>query len=147
MIQLGVQSESLAADRVVARLHPRLNELFDLHCPHAYCPAIDTFELVLRVGSRQKEFGAEGLQRRRFMRKRRYISIDLVVNEDTVLGRSEAANGDHLLDLIRQALEQCVEKLKAERCPVDEERLFADYAKVEADFHEGRRRVTAKPPL
>lgn len=39
-----------------------------------------------------------------------------------------------LLDLIRQGLEKCVEKLKAERCNVDAQRLLQDFGRFQRDF-------------
>lgn len=132
-ITLGVQSES-AASGLIDRMHPRVNELFEKHMGHDYCPEIDDIALVLRLGTDREEFGPNGLDRRRFMKQQRYITIDLVMNAASYVNESEEANRDRLLGLIKQALVRCVEKLQAEKCQVDAERLFRDFAKFERDF-------------
>lgn len=144
-ITLGVQSES-AAGGLISRMHPRVNELFEEHMSRDYCPEVDAIMLVLRLGTAREEFGPDGLQRRRLMKKQRYITIDLVMNEESYVNESEEANRDRLLDLLKQALMQCVEKLQADKCRVDAGRLFGDFAKFERDFRS-RWRKPLVPPM
>lgn len=132
-INLGVQSESTAGG-LISRMHPRVNQLFEQHMGHNYCPEVDWIALVLRLGSARREFGPDGPQRRRFMRKQRYITIDLVLNEDSYKEKSDKEHCELLLGLIEQGLQQCVEKLQTEKCEVDAARLFYDFGRFKEDF-------------
>ena len=139
-IDMGVQTESTAGG-LISRMHPRWNELFDKHMGHDYCPGVDWIALVLRLATSRREFGLDGPQRRRFMKKQRYITIDLVLNEDSYKEQSDEENRELLLGLIEQGLTQCVEKLQAEKCDVDARRLFEDFGKFKQEF---RRRWKSK---
>lgn len=132
-IDMGVQSES-SAGGLISRMHPRVNELFEKHMGHEYCSNVDWIALVLRLGTSRKEFGPDGVQRRRFMKKQRYMTIDLVLNEDSYRDQSDEENRELLLGLIEQGLSQCVEKLQAEKCKIDAGRLFEDFDALKNEF-------------
>ena len=132
-IDMGVQSES-SAGGLISRMHPRVNELFEKHMGHDYCSTVDWIALVLRLGTSRREFGPDGPQKRRFMKKQRYITIDLVLNEDSYKNQSDEENRELLLGLIEQGLTQCVEKMQADKRDVDAERLFEDFGKFKKDF-------------
>ncbi|HKA07330.1 MAG TPA: ankyrin repeat domain-containing protein [Gemmataceae bacterium] len=121
-ISIGQQSGGPADPFMWPKIH--LYMMFEKHCTANYCPTVDKFALVLRVGGSIDDFGPEAIERIRRRRPDRYITVDIVVPVERWKGKREGAIKKYLAEKVRSALESCVARLKKDKEALDDEALL-----------------------
>jgi len=112
----------------------RLNQLFEEHCSKSYSPNLDSFSIVLRVSGRIWNFDSEGVERLRRSRKKRYITVDIVIPQKRWKNVPAEKVRDDLAAIVRKALEQEVTRLAKDREDVKQAEFWTDVDKVLQTF-------------
>jgi hypothetical protein len=136
-ITLGAQIGSGQASEAVSKHLIVLRRLLDEHYTGQYAEGIDEFAPVLRVDGNIGDtwyWNFEGLQRQRLSKKQKYITVDIGVPRSRWENASAIQIRTYLIDNLRLALEAFVARLKKEKIPVDDRRLFEDFKKVEEKY-------------
>jgi len=132
----------------------RLNQLFEQQCAKSYCPVVDEFSIVLRVSGRILDFDSEGIERMRRNRKKRYITLDIVIPEKRWKMVPKKKVRNDLAELVREALKLEVARLKKDKEEVNEADFWHDVAavfrqflseKVPVESDEQRKRLQGLP--
>ena len=107
-VTLGMQIESKEAQGY-SRIHKHVNQTFARCFSQFQLKQVDEIAMILRIGSLKQEFGSAGVSGRRFMKSKKYVSINIILNESDF---AKDSDGTYLLSLIEQALLECSQKLK-----------------------------------
>jgi hypothetical protein len=108
--------------------------LFVKHCRSSYCSAVAHYGLALRVNGDSHQFGKEGIDHIRRNQKKRYIGADIVIPDAVWKNLLRNELRDYLARQVRTALQSCVARLRKDKEPVEEERLFAEVDIAIAEF-------------
>lgn len=136
-IGIGGDYGDPASAKAFMPLKTPLNRLFEKHCSKSYCPNLIGFSLVLRVTGKLMDFESEGIERLRRNRKKQYITVDIVIPEKNWKGVPKEKLRDDLVQLVREALELEVARLKKDKETVDEEMFWRDVNNALAEFQAG----------
>jgi len=110
--------------------------LFMRHCRRTYCPAVAHYALVVLIGGEFRDFMTERIERIRRSKRDRLISAEVVIPVAVWRGRSRNELRDYLASQVRTALQCCVERLRKDKEPVDEARLFTEVDTAVAEFRD-----------
>ncbi len=99
-----------------------------------YCPAIDTYALVIRADGSLAQYGAEGLARLRYSKTRRYITADLQIPESVWKPLAQNELDAYLAGLVVRGLEACTARLQRDGHPVEQESLMAEVQRGVAEY-------------
>ncbi len=135
-VTLGAQTSG-EDDRTINHVL-ELRGLLAEHCVGPYCPSIDEFALILRIGGVMQEFDFVGCERLRRNRKERYITVDLGFPSAQWKGRSDQHIREFLLRAVQEGLLACVRRLEADNEPVRSKALESDLLKVREQFISDR---------
>jgi hypothetical protein len=119
--------------------------LFLQHCRSSYCPAIAHYALVIVVGGQFVKVDSEGIERIRRSKRGRYISAVISIPEAVWRGRSLNELRDYLAKQVLAALQCCVARLKKNKEPVDEARLFTEAEAAISEFRQIEYEGDAEP--
>jgi hypothetical protein len=133
-ITFGVQSGDVPSGDATEPHFMPLRKLLAARCIGPYSPEIDEFPIVLRVSGQIWRFEGEGCQRLRLQRKKRYITIDIVMPENRWLGASAADIRTFLARMTEEAIELMIAKLEKSGVKVESEKLRADLRQVLAEY-------------
>ena len=124
--QIGDPAASSATKPHIVGLRRLLKE----HCLGPYSDSVDEFAIVLRVPGRQVTWPwfIEGSSRVRRSIADRTITIDVGVPPTRWYGVLTSELRAHLSEVVHDALEMCVERLRRDGARVDDDALFRDYA-------------------
>jgi hypothetical protein len=125
LISIGAQAGG-PQDGNIAELKVDLYRLFGKHCDESYCPAIDNFALVLRINGSIDSFGLESIECLRRSRKKRYITIDIVISEERWKTLETLELKKYLAAQIRESLVVCAARLRKDGEKINEDQLLAD---------------------
>jgi hypothetical protein len=89
---------------------------------------------VLRIDGEFLQFGQEGIRRISRRNRGRYIETEIIIPEAAWRGRSRNELRDFLAKQIRAALQSCVARLRKDKEPVDEPKLFREIDAAIAEF-------------
>lgn len=107
-----------------------LRRILAEQCTRPYCPSVDEFALILRIGGEMQEFEFEGCERIRRNRKERYITVDLGFPSSQWKRRSDDHIRRFLLRAVQEGLLCCVRRLEKDKEPVEVANLQSDLSKV-----------------
>jgi hypothetical protein len=93
-----------------------------------------TFDPVLRVDGDLWYWQFEGCQKLRLMRKQGYITVDIGMPRNRCENVQPYEIRQYLMSNLKKCFQMMVAKLKKEKIPVDDKRLFGDLAKVEREY-------------
>jgi hypothetical protein len=133
-ITFGAQMGDSYVDVIVGSHLMALRKLLEKYCNVPYAEGIDEFAPILRVDGDLWHWEYEGLKNLRLMKKFRYITVDIGVPRKRWENVPPLMIRRYLMDNLKLALEAFVKKLKKEKIPVDDRRLFEDLSKVESEF-------------
>lgn len=95
-----------------------------------------------------QEFDFAGCERVRRNRKAGYITLDIAFPSREWKGRSNLHIRKFLLQIVEMGLRCCLDRLRKEKVPVQEEKLLADFSHVKdlflSQLHD---KATAGPEL
>lgn len=107
MITICAQYGGPKAGDNIRPLAIRLNEYFDQHPPSNYFSGVKKLSIILRVSGSVTDFGHEGPERLRYLKKSDEITIDFTIPESAWTGKSL----DDMRKYLRIGFEQCFEHL------------------------------------
>ena len=133
MITIGAQARG-PKDGNIGKLKVDLYHLFQKHCDKTYCPAIDEFALVLRINGALGTFGPEAIERIRHSRKKRYITVDIVIPMERWQGLPTPELKQYLAGQIRESLAMCAARLLKNGETVNKDLLLGDVDHAITEF-------------
>jgi hypothetical protein len=114
----------------------------DANCKGPYCPEIDEFALLFRIGGELQEFDFEGCENIRRNRKGRHIQVDLGFPSYRWRGASDQEIRQYFAHAVETGLLCCIRRLEKDKTPVDSERLMSDFSRAKKIFLADQRAVT-----
>lgn len=130
-VTLGVQSsgdDNRTQEHVLA-----FRKLLGRFCEGPYTDDIDEFALILRIGGSMQEF-AEGCDRIRRNRKRKYITVDIGFPSDRWRGRPDKYIREALSEAVETGLLCCVMRLERDKAAIDKDRLLSEFSRAKSAF-------------
>jgi hypothetical protein len=113
MIQISGQYGDPRADDLFWPLQKTLNDSFKKHMLGAYFQAIVMFSIVFRVSGKVRDFGSEGPERMKYLKKDSEITIDLAFSESFWSGVEKNDLKLRVADGVRECLSLMLEKAQA----------------------------------
>lgn len=130
MIQIGLVTGGMKADRLITNHFRLLNKLIREQSDKTYCEIVAQFCLVLCVSGEVKDFKFTGFDRLRINRKKKEIWLDYGIPKDFLNEKSETEIKSFLLEVLRDAIQLFIQRLTKEKTTFDETQMMADYEKV-----------------
>ncbi len=113
MIQIGGQYGDPRADDLFWPLQKKLNECFDKYLIGVYFNTLMMFSVVFRVSGKVRDFGSEGPERMKFIKKDYEITIDLVFTEASWRGVDKGILKQSVANGIQECLSMMLDKAAA----------------------------------
>lgn len=136
MIQISGQYGDPRADDLFWPLQKALNDGFKKHISGAYFKAIVMFSIVFRVSGKVRNFGSEGPERMKHIKKDCEITIDLAFPENFWRGVDKNDLKVSVADGVRECLRLMLEKAQAIGEVEDAEGFKKDVDKAISEFLE-----------
>ena len=138
-ITLGMQNSG--EDRTTEPHVIALRRLLAAHCNGPFSKEVVEFAPILRVGGVMQEFDFVGCERIRRNRKAGYITLDIAFPSKEWKGQSDLHIRKFLVQIVEMGLRCCLDRLRKDKVPVQEEKLLTDFAHVTHLFQIGRAHV------
>lgn len=134
MIQISGQYGDPRADDLFWPLQKALNDSFKKHILGAYFKTIVMFSIVFRVSGKVRDFGSEGPERMKHIKKDSEITIDLAFPESFWRGVDKNDLKVGVADGVRECLSLMLEKAQAIGEVEDAEGFKKDVEKAISEF-------------
>lgn len=113
MIQISGQYGDSSADNLFWPIQKMLNDCFRKSIIGRYFKAIVMFSIVFRVSGKVRDFGSEGPERMKYIKKDAEITIDLVFPESFWRGVDKNDLKVNVADAVKESLFLMIEKAEA----------------------------------
>lgn len=120
--------------RTVGRIKVPLYHALSRHVTSTHCDAIDEYGLVLRVDGSLDKFGDEGIERLRFAKKQRYITVDIQIPEECWKPLNDLELRRYLSKQVRASIAICVARLQKDGYSVDDAVLMSQVDAAIGDY-------------
>lgn len=134
MIQISGQYGDPRADDLFWPIQKMLNDCFKKSIVGAYFKAIVMFSIVFRVSGKVRDFGSEGPERMKHIKKDSEITIDLVFPESFWRGVDKNDLKVSVANAVRESLFLMLEKAEAIGEVEDAEAFKSDVEKAISEF-------------
>lgn len=134
MIQISGDYGDPRADGLFWPLQKRLNDCFRKHLNGVYFSALAKLSIVFRVSGKVHDFGSEGPERMKHLKKDSEITIDLVFPESFWRGVDKNDLNVGVANGVRECLSLMLEKAQAIREVEDSEWFKNDVEKAISEF-------------
>ena len=135
-IQISGQYGDPKADDIYWPIQKKLNDCFKKYLLGSYFQTIALLSIVFRVSGKVRDFGAEGPERMKYIKKRAEITIDLVFPEHSWRGIDKAV----IMQDVASGVLDCVRLMREKAESLGElknwEELNSDIEKAIAEFKE-----------
>ncbi len=137
MIEISAQyGDPKAADKIWP-LHRKLNELFEAYAGNKYFRTVEKLTIVLRVSGRVRDFGREGPERLKFLKRDKELTVDLVIPDERWRDTSNDEFRRYLTEAVQAALLRLVDVARQKGELIQPDVLTSDLRKVMSAFQDG----------
>jgi hypothetical protein len=112
----------------------QLKQLLYKYCDNIYCKEVDEFAPILRVDGDIAYWNTEGCEKLRLSKRYGYVTIDVYMPRARWEGTDVIDIRKYLINNLKDALKLMVNRLKKEKYIVNDNKLWADFIKVEEEF-------------
>lgn len=130
MIGLGIHAGGLKVGLMFSPFGSIWNRAFARNCRKQYCQIIDDFHIVFRISGDISDFKFQGFRNLRCSYKRRYMSINYGIAESFYSGKTDQEVKDQVNEVVREAIQLFIQRLKKDKVLIDTEQLLADFEKA-----------------
>lgn len=109
-IQISGQYGDPKADDLFWPLQKNLNDCFNKHLVQVYFNTLVMFSIVFRVSGKIRDFGSEGPERMKYIKKESELTVDLVFTEASWRGADKSVFEAHVVDGVRECLRMMLDK-------------------------------------
>ncbi|WP_052702417.1 hypothetical protein [Marinomonas sp. S3726] len=134
MIQVSGQYGDPRADDLFWPIQKMLNDFFKEDILGAYFKTIVMFSIVFRVSGKVRDFGSEGPERMKYLKKDAEITIDLVFPEHSWRGEAQNDLKQCVANGVRECLSLMLTKAQSIGEVEDAEGFKCDVEKVVSGF-------------
>lgn len=134
IIQISGQYGDPKADDLFWPIQKKLNDCFKKHLIGVYFNALAMFSIVFRVSGKVRDFGSEGPERMKHIKKDAEITIDMVFPESFWRGVDKGLLNAGVAEVVRECLRLMLEKAEAAGEIKDAESFKSDVEKAILEF-------------
>lgn len=113
MIQISGDYGDPRADGLFWPLQKRFNDCFGKHINGVYFSSLAMFSIVFRVSGKVHDFGSEGPERMKYIKKNSEIRIDLVFSEANWRGVDKDILKPDVAEKVQECLRLMLDKAKS----------------------------------
>ena len=135
MIQISAQHGDPKTPEIIWLSHKKLNDLFEKIMPGQYFATVTILSIILRVSGKITDFGGEGPDRLRYIKRENEITIDLVIPEENWRGANSESIRRYIVGGVADCFDLLVGKAETIGEILDIDILRNDFNKVMAEFH------------
>ena len=134
MIVISAQHGDPRSTDTIWPLHRQLNKLFEEFVQDTHCESVDKFGIVFRVSGKVRDFGGEGPERLKRLRKDKEVTIDFVIPEERWRGVPEDEVRSYVASQVRVAFGQLIERVEEDKEPIDSGAVLGSFEKAMEQF-------------
>lgn len=134
MIQISAQHGDPKTPPIIRLCHKTFNDLFEEKMSAKYFSTVTILSIIFRVSGKITDFGGEGPERLRYVKKENEITIDLVIPEDKWRGVEPETIKHYIGDGVATCFDLLIAKAEATG-EIDDPRIIKrDFDEVMAEF-------------
>ena len=121
--QVSAQYGDPKASDIIFPIQKSLNQFFGSEMDEVYLKGVDKLSVVLRVSGKIRDFGAEGPERLKCLKKDKEITIDLAVPESAWRGKRPEDVKSYLRNGFEKSVALLLQRAEKEKWVVDRSKV------------------------